>query len=305
MGRTRVIRNGSAVINLPDDALDNGWEVIEGKARHYACNAGSIIKNIPLNVGTTYNLEYEIEEITSGYVNVSVGSSTGPNRTVVGKYVETLTMSGTGPVSFFSNGGCLVSTLIIYEANNIENGITLAFSEDANRFVTYYSYQAELLVRFKDKFFAYSDGQLWQHNVNETRNNFFGVQYSSKIIFVSNPDPQKEKLWFNIRLDSKGNWSAPKLTTPANDLFPIGQESRLKKGNFKLIDGKLWADILRDKKDPKFASISDVQLRELESLFKGRFMQGAYLIVELECADTTEAKLLSAEVYYTEIERSI
>ena len=106
-----------------------------------------------------------------------------------------------------------------------------------------------------------------------------------------------------MRLDSKGAWFSPSLTTIADDKFPNGMASRLKKSNFKSIDGKLWADILRDMNDPNFAGISPDSARQLAGLFKGRRMQGGCLIVELECADTTEAKLLSADIYYTNVKR--
>lgn len=297
MGSITTYQNQPVSIDLQRDFGDNGWVISGGKAIHSACNSGPIKKNdAPTVAGVSYTIEFTVENYSSGSVYAIIGGTNGPVVTANGSYEHTIIAADTTGISFFSDGNLTVDDVKI--STGTTEAVTFAFNEKADKWVTWYSYQPEMMVKFINGFFSFKDGELWEHNVNETRNNFFGVQYTSKVRFVSNKDYVKEKLWYNLRLDSKGNWMAPALITPANDLFPNGMTSRLKKKNFKSIDGKLWADILRDQNDPAFVS-------ELEALFKGRKMQGAYLVVELECADTSEAKLASVEVYYTEIERSI
>jgi len=81
--------------------------------------------------------------------------------------------------------------------------------------------------------------------------------------------------------------------------------SQLKKNNFKLVDNKLWADILNDVNDPNFAGISDPTQRRLDALFGGRKMQGGWLVVDLECQDTQYHEISSVQTYFVETERSI
>ena len=297
MGAITTFKNQPVMIDLQTDFSDNGWVFSGGKAIHSACNSGLISKrDIATVAGVSYTIEFTVADYSSGLVYASIGGVQGASISSNGTVKQTIVAANTGGISFFSDGNLTLSAVSISTGSN--EGITFAFNENADKWVTYYSYQPEMMAKFINSFFCFKNGELWEHNVNPLRNNFFGVQYTSKVRFVSNKDHKKEKLWYNLRLDSKGDWKAPTLITAANDLFPKGMTSRLKKANFKSIDGKLWADILRDQKDPAFTV-------ELDALFKGRKMQGAYLVIELECADTTEAKLTSVEVYYTEIERSI
>lgn len=289
-------------------AADQGWTVSDGLARHEGCFAGVIPNtSIAVQAGKSYTLAFEVEEYTSGGVYAIVGGVSGTNRTALGVYTQVFAVPNNATdltVKFYSEGTLGVRYMNIYPTVLEGPGaLTIGFNARENKFSSSYSFEPDLMVKFIDDFMAFKNGGLWKMNANQTRNNFFGVQSTSKITFICNVEPQSGKLFYNIRLDSKGDWFAPTLTTAADDKFPSGMTSRLKKANFKSIDGKLWADIMRDMNDPNFDGISPDSARQLAAIFKGRRMQGAYLVVELECADTTEVKLLSADIYYTNVKR--
>jgi len=107
-----------------------------------------------------------------------------------------------------------------------------------------------------------------------------------------------------MRLDSTGGWYVASMITQPDDQFPNGMMTQMTKSNMKVIDGKRWADILRDMTDPNFSSISDPSIRAAVALFQGRMMQGGWTIVTLQCDDTTPATLISAEAYYIDVEKS-
>ncbi len=305
MANYTILKNTDLFIDLPLDFSNQGWVISANKAYHSGCNSGYIEKIFDLSGATQWSFTYTILSVTTGSINIVVNGVNGVSRTTAGTYTETFTVTGANRlIRFFSTGENALEIVKIYPSNGAITGTTLAFNEDALRFTTYYSYVPEFTNKFINSFFTFKDGGLWEHNVNETRNNFYGEQFTSKVRFICNFEFQKNKLFFNLRLDSKGAWFSPYMKTQITDQFPNGMESRLKKSNFKLIDGKLWGDVLRDLTDPAFAGISNPTTRALEALFKGRKMQGGYMIIELENADTTEAKLSSVEVYYVEAERN-
>lgn len=289
-------------------SVDQGWVVTDGLARHSGCFPGVIPNtSIEVEAGKSYTLEFEVEEYTSGGVYAIVGGVSGTNRTALGVYTQVFAVPANATdltVKFYSDGTLGVRYMNIYPTVLEGPGaLTYGFNARENKFSSSYSFEPDLMVKFIDDFMAFKNGGLWKMNANETRNNFFGVQGTSKVTFICNVDPQSGKLFYNIRLDSVGDWFAPALTTAADDKFPSGMTSRLKKANFKSKDGKLWADILRDMNDPNFDGITPDAARQLAAIFQGRRMQGTYLVVELECADTTEIKLLSADIYYTNVKR--
>lgn len=309
MGFT-TIENTAITLSPNELATWEGWSISEGIASHSGCFAGVIeLIGIEVEEDKVYVVEYEIESYTSGGVYPIIGGVSGTNRTAIGVIKENITvpLGATDlTIKFYSNGELSIKYFNVYPlVSSGEGALTFGFNAGNNKWTSEYVMYPEFMVKFINDLISFKDGKLWIHNLNETRNLLHGVQSSSKIRFICNVEPQSNKLWFNIRLDSKGNWTAPTITTPQDDQFPNGMTSRLKKNNFRSEDGKLWADILRDMNDPNFADLTPDATRQLTALFKGRVMQGSYLIVELECSDTTEIKLLSAEVYYTNVNRTM
>lgn len=304
MGSYTITKNTQLVINLPEDFTIQGWVVSQGTAIHSGCNAGYISLDYDLSSNTSWTFRYNIISLTSGTINIVVDGINGQIINAPGEYETTFNVTGTTRIQFYATGDVSVQVLQVYAPAQVREGLTLAFNEDADRWVTYYSYIPEFMNKFMNSFFTFENGRMWEHNVNEIRNNFYGVQYSSSVTFICNIEFRKNKLWFNLRLDSTGGWFSPDMETDKTDQFPNGMKSRLKKGNFKSIDGKLWADIMNDMTDPKFNTIVDPVERQIQALFKGRKLQGGYMTIQLENNDTKPVKLSSVEVYYIEAERN-
>lgn len=305
-----TLKNQSMLIDPMLAGVDQGWTITDGLARHQGCFAGIVVnRNVSVIPGKSYILKYEVEEYTSGIVRAIVGGVAGTNRNTVGEHEEEFAVPGNATdltVKFYSDGTLGVRYMNIYPTVLVgEGSLTLGFNANENKFSSTYTFEPDMMAKFTNDLMAFKNGGLWKMNASETRNNFFGTQYSSKIRFICNIDYHGKKLWYNIRLDSIGKWSAPLISIPSDDQFPNGMLSSLLKNNFKSIDGKLWADLLRDINDPNFAHIEPPQERVLKSLFEGRILQGTYIIIELECKDTTEVKLASAEVYYTDVNRAL
>lgn len=288
MGSITVLKNTPAQIYLAEDSTDNGWTVSEGYAVHGACNSG-LIKNLvfPTVAGEEYTLSYEVSNYTSGSVYMVIGGVNGTARTSNGVYTETLTATDDTGIQFYSDGNLRIGLIRI--SQGVSPATTILFSENNNKFVSYMSAYPEYMTKFINGFFMFSNGQLWENNVNDTRNNFFGEQFTSKITFYCNLSPTEVKQFFSIREKSNKVWSVTDAYIDPTEGKSQGQRTRLKKGRFKSLQGDWFADFLKNLEDPRFST-------ELEALMKGADMQGNVMEVTIENTDTVEVRLLSVDI---------
>jgi hypothetical protein len=304
-----IVYGTTALIDPQTEYADSGWSINGSVAVHSGCNAGTMTYTGSFNfeVGKSYDISYVVSNYGSGLVRQNLGTSVGADVTSNKKQTDTLLCNTEeDKFQFYSDGALTITILQIVESGQaLAEAETFAFDESANKWVGSYSYIPEMMVKFAGGLFSFNAGSLWEHETNATHGSFYGNKYPFQITFIVNPEFQKDKLYYNMRLDAKGKWTAPSLNVSPSNQFPNGMQSRLSKGNFKQIDGKLWADILNDFTDPNFASITDVNQRQVNALFKGRKMQGGWMVVELECNDDSNVHISSAEVYYTDTYRSI
>lgn len=289
-----TLKNTPIEIDLAQLAVDNGWRVSGAIAYHDPCFAGYIeLKNILIEEDTTYAVEYEVLDYVSGSVNIIIGGVSGASVSTNGIVTQNIVVPNNPDnllVKFFSDGELGIKYFNVYPVlENADNGKILGFNIDKNIWTTYYSGERENMLKFNNDFFAFQDGRLWKMNSNLTRNNFFGVQYTSKITVVINSNPTEVKNYFSIRQKSNKAWGVPSIIIPPSEGKVNGMESLIKAGNFKVLNnGDLFAEFLRDKTDPRFVD-------ELQALFKGAILQGNYAIVTFENTSTEEIRTLSID----------
>ncbi len=85
---------------------------------------------------------------------------------------------------------------------------TLTFDSTSQGWTSFWSFFPEKIVGMNNYLYTFNKGNLYQHNVNETRNNFYGVQYNSKISSVVNAKPLVNKVFKTLYLESDDSWSA-------------------------------------------------------------------------------------------------
>ena len=85
---------------------------------------------------------------------------------------------------------------------------TLAYSTKKNFWLTFYSFLPSLYEHLHNRFFSFLAGQMYRHNVNETRNNFYGTQYSSTLNMISRANPSDIKVYDAMSLEGNSSWSA-------------------------------------------------------------------------------------------------
>jgi hypothetical protein len=85
---------------------------------------------------------------------------------------------------------------------------TLTFSPPAEGWPSFYSYVPEWMQGMNQYFYSFSGGNLWRHNTNETRNNYYEEQYNSTLQSVFNQEPVTNKLFKTLSLEGDHAWAA-------------------------------------------------------------------------------------------------
>jgi hypothetical protein len=89
---------------------------------------------------------------------------------------------------------------------------TLTHSEIAKGWTSFFSFVPEMMVGMNNHFFTFKGGNLYRHNTNEVRNNFYGQQFNSRMTSVFNDAPLDNKLFKTLNLESDDTWAATMIT---------------------------------------------------------------------------------------------
>ena len=111
------------------------------------------------------------------------------------------------------------------------NNDTVAFHEDSNSWISFYSFIPEMYSSFGETVISFNAGLLYTHNDNDTYCNFYGTQYGQEVDIVFNAGLDNMKEFKTIAIYSNVKWTAPDsgdISTPATYLYPTGMSSRLR-----------------------------------------------------------------------------
>ena len=90
----------------------------------------------------------------------------------------------------------------------VETEYTLTYSRNSKGWPSFYSYIPDFMLGMNQYFYSFHQGNIFQHNLNTKRNNFYGEQYSSQITTVFNQNPLENKIFKTINLESDQAWQA-------------------------------------------------------------------------------------------------
>jgi len=85
---------------------------------------------------------------------------------------------------------------------------TLTYSESSQGWPSFYSFHPEWIQGMNQYLYTFKGGNLYRHNVNETRNNYYGQDYPSTITTVLNTDALTTKVFKTIDLEAQDPWKA-------------------------------------------------------------------------------------------------
>lgn len=285
-----TLQNTPITIDLTQQGNSTGWSISGTHAIHEVCNAGNLpLVNYPITVGLSYEVSYRIDSVNTGYVQLSLGGVTKPNRTVAGSYTENFTAVNTNPLNFFSNANAdieLVNVRITTNVFNPKSTDVIAWSEENNKWASWRGYNPDFGISLFANMFTYKNGALYRHALSNTRNNFYGVQYPSIINFVANQAQGQPKTFESISYEC----NRLLITTTDGIKTSLGQVS-------ELIDVDFLKTILDD-------GVTQINVYDEEGIYAAGFMRdknidinngdvlkGTFILVELTTTDTGVLKL--------------
>ena len=77
---------------------------------------------------------------------------------------------------------------------------TLTYSPSAEGWVSFYSYNPDMMIGMNNYFYTFKGGNLYRHNTNEQRNTFYGAYTASTVTSVFNESPLVNKLFKTINI---------------------------------------------------------------------------------------------------------
>lgn len=87
---------------------------------------------------------------------------------------------------------------------------TLTYSGKAKGWTSFHSYMPDWMLKVNNRFMSIKAGQLYLHNdqTNPVRNNFYGQQFSSKMVTLINEESSEDKIFKTLVLEGNVPWDA-------------------------------------------------------------------------------------------------
>lgn len=135
-----------------------------------------------------------------------------------------------------------------------------------------FTFYSENFISLQNKLYSFKNGLTYLHNDLNSQNNFYGVQYTSKVMVVSNAEGEIVKSYNNIGVQSN---ICPLFVYMYND-YPQQQSSDLVDYNFRDMEGIWNAVIYRNKLIPTFDGYNT------DGLLTGQKMRNTSMFIMFE-----------------------
>lgn len=269
-----VVQNNSVTFNISPYLIDRGWSIISPSTiKHIPPNQG-VFEYSGLNVvtGETYEYSFTVQNRTSGSMYISIGGVQTEIASSNDYYEGQLVTTSNEGVKIWSDGDLEVKDINVKvyiqdreEVDGKEDTIT--WSEQRKNWITFKDIVPESGFSMFTSMFTLKNGELWKHVVDGTTpNNFYGVQYSSKVQFPVSSVGVKTYHTIAVHANKVLGTTQDGITTQ------LGNVTDLITYDFDTVEGIHYANKLRD-----------VILNEK--------LKGRYIIVELTDEETNTEHL--------------
>jgi hypothetical protein len=89
---------------------------------------------------------------------------------------------------------------------------TLTYNKNVEGWTSFFSYHPEMMLGMNGAFYSFKEGELYKHNTNQLRNNFYSIQYNSKLTSVFNKEPLTIKNFKTIATYGNKPWDCSVIT---------------------------------------------------------------------------------------------
>lgn len=108
---------------------------------------------------------------------------------------------------------------------------TISFSPMSGGWTSFWSFIPDWMDGMNNTFYTWNNGSLYKHDSNNSRNQFYGVNYPSTITTIFNQEPTETKMFKTLELDSSDAWSA-NISTDLNTGVINSSQFINKEGNY-------------------------------------------------------------------------
>lgn len=85
---------------------------------------------------------------------------------------------------------------------------TISYSRSGQGWDSFHSFHPDMMIGLNNSLYTWENGELYKHDVNETRNEYYGILYPSTITPIFNQVPLDVKIFKSLGLDSNDTWEA-------------------------------------------------------------------------------------------------
>ena len=122
---------------------------------------------------------------------------------------------------------------------------TIAFDEKNNGWEGFFSFNPDDMISLNNSFYSFRDGNLHEHETNETRRSFYGNISEAKITTVINQASQFDKVFKTLEVESNKSWSVEIKTNLTH--------GRVENDEFSLRESRWFAHLRKNEDDTDFS----------------------------------------------------
>lgn len=174
-----------------------------------------LISAMPIGPGGTITSSSVIYDPLAPFDQLQVNiTATGDNLAVLNPtcfYIGFLVSNSSTVCTVYGTGECPdCPTPVVPDTN--PNTYTLTYSDAVEGWPSFYSFFPEWILGMNNHLYTFKSGNLYRHNTNPVRNEFYGTLYPSSILSVFNDNPLENKLYKTMNLEGDAAWNAVMVT---------------------------------------------------------------------------------------------
>ena len=195
----------------------------------------------------------------------------------------------------------------------LDNGdaTTIAYCENVQAWTSFYSFIPENMVSVGTQFITFKDGKVYKHNINNTRNNFYGVQYKSRVSSIAKEAPSVIKTFNGLsvqgnippsfshfRTESKYMDRNSSGVVPSDPTYSdYIQSSDLSDSEFRQLEGVYYSAILRDRLQPPQSSYNSSAYDA--NMMSGQKLANEVMLFTLEFDNTSKLNVRFVNIEFS------
>ena len=203
----KILANKDALFNADGNANLTASNMVLGQAIIPPTFGEFGISKNPESFATDGYRAYFTDRARGAVLRLSMDGITAiSNYGMADFFGDALKSTNTAIGCFNSQQGVYTLSLNRTRGNDIIGKQTANFKEEVQGWSSFASYVPEQGVSINDEFYTFKNGEIWSHD-NETRNNYYGFQYESKVNLLINEMPDVVKSYKTLNYEgSQAYW---------------------------------------------------------------------------------------------------